>query len=313
MSTAAAAEAGLLALLRHLDAEAYDFVPVTPATHARVLARGPGGETAGLRDIFGWNRAFRAEALPGPLLDLLRAGDVLAAEGDRFRSRVRVARLGAHLFLHSAFPTDDSRAVFFGPDTYRFVRFAETVLREQPGPIAHLVDMGAGSGAGAISLAGKVDGARLSLVDTNAEALRLARINAAFAGVTADFVEASTLASLSGAIDLVVANPPFMADPAGRAYRDGGDLIGARRSLDWAVDAARRLAPAGRMILYTGSAIVGGIDGLKTALEGALPPLGCALDYREIDVDIFGEELETEPYREVERIAAVGIVIRKAR
>ena len=149
--------------------------------------------------------------------------------------------------------------------------------------------------------------------DINPLALQFARVNATQAGVPLQAALGLTLEPVSERFDLILANPPYMADDGERAYRDGGDLIGARRSLDWAVDAARRLAPAGRMILYTVSAIVGGIDGLKTALEGTLPPLGCALDYREIDVDIFGEELETEPYREVERIAAVGIVIRKAR
>ena len=67
------------------------------------------------------------------------------------------------------------------------------------------------------------------------------------------------------------------------------------------------------MLLYTGVAIVDGRDALCEALERALPDLGCTLRYREIDPDIFGEELEKPPYADVERIAAVGAVVEKAR
>jgi hypothetical protein len=66
------------------------------------------------------------------------------------------------------------------------------------------------------------------------------------------------------------------------------------------------------VLLYTGSAIVEGRDGLRAALERALPPLGCTLGWREIDPDIFGEQLALPAYRSVERIAAIGAVISRA-
>ena len=88
--------------------------------------------------------------------------------------------------------------------------------------------------------------------------------------------------------------------------------LGSRLSLDWAMEGAQRLAPGGRMLLYTGSAIVGGHDALREALERDLPRIGCTLRYREIDPDIFGEELERPAYAQVERIAAVGAVIEAA-
>jgi len=50
---------------------------------------------------------------------------------------------------------------------------------------------------------------------------------------------------------------------------------------------------------------------VRDALEQALPGLGCTLSYEEIDPDIFGEELDEPAYADVERIAAVGAVIRK--
>ena len=58
------------------------------------------------------------------------------------------------------------------------------------------------------------------------------------------------------ACDLILANPPYIVDAKGRAYRDGGDLHGGRVSLEWAKAAIPKLAPGGRMLLYTGAAIL---------------------------------------------------------
>ena len=67
------------------------------------------------------------------------------------------------------------------------------------------------------------------------------------------------------------------------------------------------------MLLYTGSPIVAGEDRLLAALAEELDELGCTLRYEELDPDIFGEELDQPAYRnaQVERIAAVGAIIRK--
>jgi methylase of polypeptide subunit release factors len=130
--------------------------------------------------------------------------------------------------------------------------------------------------------------------------------------VELETVETSSLDGVEGPIDLVIANPPFVTDPAGRLYRDGGGMHGARLSLDWALAAARRIEPGGSVLLYTGSAIVAGRDALGEALAGQLPGLGCTLRYAEIDPDIFGELLDQPGYEEAERVAAVGAVIRKA-
>ena len=63
------------------------------------------------------------------------------------------------------------------------------------------------------------------------------------------------------------------------------------------------------MLLYTASAIVDGQDALEAALATRLPDAGCSLDYRELDPDIFGEQLDQPGYEDVERIAAVGAII----
>ncbi|MGZ8999005.1 MAG: methyltransferase, partial [Allosphingosinicella sp.] len=89
-------------------------------------------------------------------------------------------------------------------------------------------------------------------------------------------------------------------------------MHGAHLSLDWALEAARRLEPGGTMLLYTGSAVVSGRDELRVALEERLPAFGCSLAYSEIDPDIFGELLDEPAYGDVDRVAAIGAVIRKS-
>ena len=305
-------EPALLRLLAWLDGQGYDFVTPTPATHARVTARAEKAEARSLRDIFGWSLPFAPELLPSTPTEALEQAGLMRRDGKLLRSGVRASRLGGRLFLHSAYPTEQKDAIFFGPDSYRFVDFIRSEL-PRAGRVRRLVDIGAGSGVGAIMAAPLLPGARLTLVDLNAAALRLAVVNARHAGVAVEAIEGKSVDDVSGLVDLVIANPPYVMDGEGRSYRDGGDMQGARLSLDWTLAAARRLEPGGRMLLYTGVAIVDGRDALCEALERALPDLGCGLRYREIDPDIFGEELEKPPYADVERIAAVGAVVEKAR
>jgi hypothetical protein len=115
----------LISLGKTLRSAGYRFVAVTPATHRRVLAR-PQGATD-LQSIFGWNRAFAREGLEAGIFNLLAEADALERLGDGYRAKVRFATIGDLLFVHSGFPTTEHDAVFFGPDTYRFARFLQTV------------------------------------------------------------------------------------------------------------------------------------------------------------------------------------------
>lgn len=308
----AEADAALHELIAFLKARAYRFITPTPGTHARVLAR-PGRQHAtDLRDIFGWSLPFDAGLLDASLRDTLDAAGLIEASGDRLRSTVRVSTLGPDLLVHSAYPTDDTHAVFFGPDSYRFARFiAEELHRCPEREGATLVDIGIGAGAGAIVAAHHCPRVDIVVTDINPAALRLARVNAQAAGVEARFVEGEDLSGIEGELDLVLANPPYIVDPAGRAYRDGGDLHGAGVALAMVREAVPRLAPGGRFLLYTGSAIVRGLDGLHDRLVQLAAAENCRLRYDEIDPDVFGEELETAAYADVERIALVTAVIER--
>lgn len=303
MSQRATALAALLEALRVRD---YHFITPTPLTHARVLARADKQVARDLRDVFGWSLPFSPDVVGDSILRLLRNGDVLEQRGEHLRSLVRVSSLGADLFLHSAFPTTRSDAVFFGPDSYRFVRFLEEVLPVLP-RADHLVDIGTGTGVGALAAAQLLPDTEITLTDINPAALELAAINWAQSKLPAPhIVHGDTLAAVSSEIDVVIANPPYIADATHRTYRDGGGMHGAAVSVRWADDAARRLPSGGALAMYTGSAIVGGEDPLREALTDVLSEFD--VRYEEIDPDVFGEELDREDYADVERIAAVGVV-----
>lgn len=295
-------------LLRFLKAAKYEFVAVAPSTHAKVLSR-PTPRTLSTRDIFGWNRAFDSSDASAAVIALLQAADALDTSNGKLRSKIRVASLGDDLLLHSAYPTDDIDAVFFGPDTYRFTRFIEQKL-PQIGAVNWLVDMGAGSGAGAIAAAKLREFATVTMIDTNAAALEFAAINAAVAGVRA---ETSVADAIPHGPDLVVANPPYMMDKVGRSYRDGGRLMGGEVALNWAKQAMACLAARGAMLLYTGAAYVNGEAPLAIALGSACAKAGFDCHVIEIDPDVFGDELSQPQYASVERIAALGMLIRASK
>jgi methylase of polypeptide subunit release factors len=296
----------LVELLRQLDDREYRFTCITPATHARVLSR-PAPDEPGLRDIFGWNRHFLASQLDPELLRLLERSGCVEKTGAQLRSRVRVASLGGRLFLHSSYPTSSEDSVFLGPDTYRFVRFV-LAQRQELERVAWLVDMGAGSGAGGILAGAAAAIARVTLVDINPAAARLARINAIAAGA-----EVSVLVSdqIPRGCDLVIANPPYMMDISHRTYRDGGAMFGGELAWRWAKEALESLVPAGTMLLYTGAAVRRGRVPLVECLQSLCTKADAALDVEEIDPDVFGEELEDPAYGEIDRIAALGIRISK--
>lgn len=294
----------LLQLLHELKARGYAFVAVTPATHASVLSRRC-PERRKLRDIFGWNMPFVRHDLDPVLLGLLQRADALENDGRALRSRVRIASLEGTLFLHSSFPTHDESSVFFGPDTYRFVQFVAAQLRQLPRP-EWIVDMGAGSGAGGILAARQSGAQRVTLVDVNLAALRLARINAAATGIEVEVVQS---ARMPAGADLVIANPPYMMDSAGRAYRDGGALLGGAVALDWIEQALERVPRGGTILLYTGAAVVDGGAPLVSAIERMCEAAGASAEIHEIDPDVFGDELAQPAYRDVERIAVIGAAI----
>jgi methylase of polypeptide subunit release factors len=305
-------------VLQQVAATGYRFTTTTPLTHHRVLAR-RGRETGTtLRDIFGWNLPFEAGAVPAALLAEMEHAGILGRSGPLWRSTVRIATIGDDLFFHSAYPTVEANAVFFGPDTYRFVRFIRHALQQRSAPAlargttVRVLDVGCGSGAGGIAaaraLAAAGTAATVVMNDINPLALQFTAVNADVAGIPVMLAQGDALAAVEGEFDLIVSNPPYLDDAAQRAYRHGGAKLGRALSVRIAAESLRRLAPGGQLLLYTGVAIVDGEDDFIADMRPLLAASGCEWSYAEIDPDVFGEELERPVYAHIDRVAAVGLI-----
>jgi SAM-dependent methyltransferase len=298
-------DAALSDLLRRLGELAYRFTSVTPETHALVNARAGARLAASLADVLGWNRPFSSNLLPSELFECMRrAGACEQSSDGSWRATLRVSSVGHLLLAHSAFPTVEQDAVFFGPDSYRFAR----AIRQLGVSATRAVDVGCGSGVGGIVLShfGELS-EPVVLADINPKALGLARVNAAAAGVQAEITHSDVLRNVDGRVDLVLANPPYLVDDSARAYRHGGDALGAALSTRIVKDSLERLDRdgGGSLLLYTGVAIVGGEDPFLRAISDDLVASGARYDYEEIDPDVFASELNRPAYAEVERIAVV--------
>ena len=105
------------------------------------------------------------------------------------------------------------------PETETLVEAALARL----GPGADVLDLGTGSGALAVTLACERPGAAVHAVDSSAEALALARANAARHGAKVEFALGNWYEPFAGRrFDVVVANPPYVA--AGDHHLAEGDL-----------------------------------------------------------------------------------------
>ena len=305
-------------ILRHLAGSCYRFTTPTPLTHQRVLAHRSSQMAATLRDVFGWNMPFKIATCVGmtrELLSAMRGAGVLQTQGDVMRCLVRVGSIGDELFVHSPYPTLQDDAVFFGPDTYRFAQFVQQGLasfKHEGSQPVRMLDVGCGSGAGGIVAAralAQCGPIEVCMNDINPLALQYTAVNASFAGVAVKPALGNAFRAVKGDFDLIISNPPYLEDEAQRAYRHGGAGLGRALSVRIGQEALTRLAPGGRLLLYTGVAIVAGVDAFLADMQPFLTATQFEWSYIEIDPDVFGEELEQPAYAHAERIAAVGLTV----
>lgn len=300
----------LLQLGNRLRQSGYGFVTPTPLTHQRVNERAGNAVGTTLRDAFGWNRPFVSGLLSPDDEGQLIENGLLARDGEHLKSAVRWSSLDNLLLVHSAFPTTQEDSVFFGPDTYRFAQSIEQHLRSTGCVIKRAVDIGCGTGAGALLIARANPEAQVFAVDINPKALDFTRINAELAGLDNVTCHGSNvLNDVQGHFDLIVANPPYMKDAKQRAYRHGGEALGADLSVRIAHESIERLSVGGSLLLYTGVAIVNGQDPFLAAVKETLDNPALDWGYRELDPDVFGEELLEAGYEHVDRIAAVELIV----
>lgn len=303
----AACDAGQLGRIIDLVcATGYRFITPTPASHAIVNARPQNRRAHTLADAFGWSRPFAESLVPAELFGLLRSQGLLDRDGVLWRSRVRLSTLGQSLFMHSAFPTEAKDAVFFGPDTYKFCDAITACLSRLSRPVRRAADLCAGAGPGGLTIARFAPGADVLMLDINPVALRYATANAAAARSPHAVARHSDLLdAVDGDFDLIVAHPPYLIDRTHRAYRHGGGHLGADVSHAIVDASLGRLARGGKLLLFTGIAMMNNADPFLAAISPRLNDAGLRWSYREIDPDVFGEELAHGSYQNADRIALV--------
>jgi release factor glutamine methyltransferase len=141
------------------------------------------------------------------------------------------------------------------PASIALVEHALEHIGDRP---AVVVDVGTGSGAIAISIARAARNATVWAIDLNADAIALARLNAARSGVVVHLRRGYLLEPVPGAIDVVVANLPYLplseralhpdldAEPDDAVFA-AGDGLGAYRRLLAA--SGERLSPGGLFVV----------------------------------------------------------------
>lgn len=228
----------------------------------RLQAAGVEGAARDLRLLL----AF-ATGIPPDRLTPVLADPLPGAAAARFEAAVtaRVARqpvsqiVGGRLFWGRWFRVT--------PDVLDPRPETETLIAAAlDGEFSRVLDLGTGSGAILITLLAERAGATGTGVDLSPKALSVAAANAAALSVAgrATFLQSDWLSAVRGRFDLVVANPPYIAEaempglsPEVRlweprlALTPGGDGLDACRSI--LRDVRSVLVPGGRVLLEIGA------------------------------------------------------------
>lgn len=323
-------------LLNELEVKRYSHMCPTPETQQLTMKKRT--ELAKLaneyqltaksvHDVWAWSiPVSRTIAVqlhsPQLLRDLQESGLLVARADGLLVPKIRISNLypkarGANLYVHSPWPTAEVDSVFFGPDSYRYTRYLGSLTkRKLDSRIA--IDMCTGAGVGAIHLAREFPEATVYGLDINNKAIALARINARHLCPNIDPSKLQILYSdayttvkplLLGKVDVITIDPPFIADDE-RTYAQGGHL-GIEFTLDMLRKSHEMLRVGGEAWLHMAAPIT--FDGRDIFREELDKLEGWEVaDYEVIDVDIFGNEMESiKTYPETGSIASVGLALRK--
>jgi release factor glutamine methyltransferase len=212
-----------------------------------------------------------AEHLLGKALGLSRVElymhhdrELTDSERETFRELVRRRAdreplayvLGEWGFRHLTLKVD-ARALVPRPETEVVVERCLALLAGLPAP--HVLDVGTGTGAIALSIAHEHPGAQVIAFDVSPDALALARENAEAAGLAerVRFVEGDLHEGLGAdSYDLIVSNPPYVTEeemevvqPEIRDWEPRVALVGGTHTRAVAEAARDALRPNGYLIL----------------------------------------------------------------
>lgn len=185
----------------------------------------------------------------------------------------------------------DRRVLVPRPETEIVVERCLDRLRGADAP--RVLDVGTGSGAIALAIGDEHAGARVTGIDASADALAVARVNAARAGLAVELEQRDLFGGLPvGPWDLVVSNPPYVSEaeidslePEVRDWEPRAALVGD--------DATETVARTAVDVLRPGAALVLEVaDGKAGEVASLLRDLG----YRDVVVtrDLAGRERVVE-------------------
>lgn len=103
----------------------------------------------------------------------------------------------------------DERVLDPRPDTETLVDWALELLQERKAPA--VADLGTGSGAVALAIKSQRPDCAITAIDASAEALAVARANGQRLGLEVRWLQGDWLQGHEGRYDLIVANPPYIA------------------------------------------------------------------------------------------------------
>jgi release factor glutamine methyltransferase len=169
-----------------------------------------------------------------------------------------LAYIVGHKEFHGLNLKVDARVLVPRPDTETLVDWAIEIAQDFDAP--RVIDLGTGSGAIALAIKKACPHAAVAATDVSAGALEVARGNAARHSLDVAFRQASWLDGIQGPFDVIVSNPPYIAEgdehlaalghePA-TALTSGADGLDAIRTL--VAQAPARLAAGGWLLLEHG-------------------------------------------------------------
>ena len=158
----------------------------------------------------------------------------------------------------------DPRVLIPRPETEHVV---EAALALPEG--ARVVDVGTGSGAIALALADERPDLRVAATESSAGALAVARANGARLGLAVELLEGDLLEPVSGPVDAVVSNPPYVRDGERLAPELGYEPREALYGGPDGLAVVRRLAAAVRDVPFVAVELGAGQAAEVAAMLGA--------------------------------------------
>lgn len=192
-----------------------------PVVHAWLRAQA--GDAAIMARVFAYadilDEASLRAALGVELLDALNAAGFFVREPEGWRSAIRIVPFGGVLVASDPMEADGDPVMGPGATT-------QELLTAMPIPLGgRVLDVGCGAGSLALCAA-KAGAAEITGVDLHPRAVEVARFNATLNGVDLRLATGDLTAPVAGReFDLVVAQPPFVVQPADVAattYLHGG-------------------------------------------------------------------------------------------